>query len=376
MASRVVYEDDHIQVLHQPGSKPYALATFAPVQMQPNGHRFKLRAFCTEEKIETFGFVAKQISMYPDESVHRAIECGAIRTARPLVAYGASAGSSPALHFAAALGAAGVIASAPIFGLDPEIIPKDRRFAHYYRPVHKGRKIASAGMAGKIALVFDPHDPREAYHAELIRASYQGNSLYSIPVHFLGHMAFPDQHERETLLAVIEFVLTDQDERQVFGAVRAAKKRRQEFACGLGRRLVQSGKPGIALDVLDRVKRNSTVAPDASTLRLRALVVADAYVAMGETAVAVAEIEDMVKLWPRDIFLLEKLATCLAADHQVERSIACWKDLARMAPNDAALQRRCRAALERAESSRLAIAAAASASALAAIPALQLPLAS
>jgi hypothetical protein len=349
MAVELIYEDEHIQLLHVAGRKPVALVTFGAFGLPINGTWFVGRKFCEREDIEGFGFVAKGIGMYPIASVRNALATGRLNLGKPIVTYGSSTGSSPAIDFSAMLNATGVIATAPIFSLDPAFIPEDHRFAKYYVPeLHQGRRIRTENMAGNIMILYDPQEPADAYHADLITAQYRGKSMTLMPVHNIGHNTFPAPEDRALLRAIIDNVVTGGSAKLIFQAARLAKKSKHDYACVLAARLLRRRKPCMALGVLESVLRNAGGFADAGNQIRRAKLAAEAYLALGRPAEATALIEDAIKLRPGDPYLLERLASCLLADRQVGPAINAWRNAIGFAADDLRLQKRLEAALDRA----------------------------
>jgi len=349
----LIYEDEHIQLLHCAGNSPVALVTFAPFSSPVNGNWFVGRKFCERENIEGFGFVAKGIGMYPETSVRKALSAGLVSPKKLIVTYGSSTGSSPALIFAATLRATGVIVTAPIYSLDPEYIPQDKRFIDYYdHALHQGRRVAATDMTGKILIFHDPYEKADAYHAELIRNEYQGENLTLLPVHNIGHNTFPAPDDRALFCAAIDSVVTGNASLQIFQLARQTKKAKQDYACVMAGRLIRRRKPRLALGVLDAVLRNAGGFTDVGNRIRRAKLAAEAYLALGQPAAASAQIEDAIKLRPGDPYLLERLASCLIADRQVEPAIAAWRNAIGFSADDLRLQKRLEAALDRALKSK------------------------
>jgi tetratricopeptide (TPR) repeat protein len=349
VGAKVIYEDDDIQLFHVAGEKPVALVIFAEFGAINNGKSFPGMKFCKDAGIEGYGFVAKGISMYPPASVLKAIGSGAINPGKPIVTYGGGSGSSPALIYAGALNAAGAIATAPMYAIDPELIPEDKRFMVRYVPdLHQGRKVELTGMAGNIVLVFDPTQKGEAYHARLVGQDYTGDRLQNIPVHNIGHQIFPNFNDRQLLLALINYAANGGDSREIFRFTKNIKKTKHFYGCTLAGKLIRHHKPRIALGVLDAVLRNAGGVHVLAHRVRRAEIAFDAYMALAMPAMAVAQIEDAITLRPRDPRLLDKLARALQADGKTDSAVRAWEAALQNASDNLPLQKRLAAALDRA----------------------------
>jgi len=349
MSARVIFEDDHIRLYHLAGEKPVALVTFAAFAAINRGKSFRGLKFCKDEGIECFGFMAKGISMYPPESVLKAIGSGAINPGKPIVTYGGSSGSSPALIYAGALNAAGAIATAPMYAIDPALIPEDKRFLFRYVPaLHRGRKVSFNGMTGNIVLVFDPTEQGEAYQAKLIGQEYAGHRLQNLHVHNVGHAILPNFNDRQLFLALIDHAANGGDITEIFKLARMTKKTKQYYACTLARKLIRHRKPKLALRVLDLVPRNGRAIPDAADRLRRAELSADAYMALAMPAAAAARIEEAIALRPRNPGLFGKLANALDADGRIEPAVKAWRTAIEYAANEPQLRKRLQTAMQRA----------------------------
>jgi hypothetical protein len=349
MRTRVIFEDDHIRLVHLAGEKPVALATFATYGATPDRKRFLGMKFCKDEGIEAFGFMPKGISMYPTASVLKVIESGVINPGKPIVTYGFCTGSMPALFYAGALNAAGAIAPGPLYAIDPALVPEDKRYAHYYIPeLHRGRKVEVRGMSGNVVLLFDPAERNDAYNAKLISQDYQGERLRHVHIRNIGHGFLPGGGDRQLLLALIDYAANGGEIGEIYHIARATKKSKHFYGCTLARKLVRHHKPRLALGVLDTVLRNAGGVPDPTDRLHRAEISASAYMALAMPAAAAAQIEDAIALRPRNPLLFGKLASALHADGRLEPAVKAWRTAIECAENEPHLRKRFETAIQRA----------------------------
>jgi tetratricopeptide (TPR) repeat protein len=349
MPVKVIYEDDHIRVVHLAGNKPVALATFATYSSAPANNRFLGMKFCKDEGIEAYGFIPKGISMYPSESVLKAIECCAINPAKPIVTYGFCTGSMPALHYAGALNAAGAIAPAPMYAIDPALVPEDNRYiTHYVPALHQGRKVELNDMSGNIVLLFDPSEKPDAYNARLIGQDYQGDRLREVHIHHIGHGFLPNVADRQLLLALIDFAAHGGEIGEIDRLARATKKTKHYYGCILAGKLLRHHKPRLAIGVLDAVMRNAGSPPDSTDRLRRAELSARAYMALAMPAAAVSRIEEAIELQPRNPVLFGKLATALDADGRLEPALEAWRTAISYAASEPRLRKHFELAMQRA----------------------------
>src|SRR5689334_22648975 len=113
----VIFEDEHVQVLHAPGASPYAVACFGTMDDRANGRSFWGQALADRHGVECLGFAAKGPNWYPAPSVAAAAAAISGRLGKPLIGYGHSMGGYACLKHARRLGLIGAVASAPQFSI-------------------------------------------------------------------------------------------------------------------------------------------------------------------------------------------------------------------------------------------------------------------
>ncbi len=185
----LVYEDEHIVCIFQPGQKVEALIfSFSEMLMRPHpDNRIWAGGPIKKLGYPAFGFVAKTQNWFPKTSMMKAID--AIKDiqmpAGKRIGYGFSMGGWAAFFYAKQLGLDSVISFSPQFSINPSEV-LDRRFTKHFDPtLNQGMSIKDdCRGADNNIVVCDPKDLGDWESAQKIAAKI-GAELVKLP--FAGH---------------------------------------------------------------------------------------------------------------------------------------------------------------------------------------------
>ncbi len=188
--SSILYEDEHLLVIHRPAAAPAAeaptLITFADLTFRPREHAIWAQEPAEKLGIDAIGFVAKAENWYPTASVAKAAPAVRAALRGPAIAYGYSMGGHAALKHAARLGAAHALAVCPQDSIDPAEVPWDSRFHDFHNPALHAQMAVQPGEAGDFAVMLaDPYMPEDRGQAQ--RLSRRGVHWLRTP--FMDHAA-------------------------------------------------------------------------------------------------------------------------------------------------------------------------------------------
>jgi tetratricopeptide (TPR) repeat protein len=206
----LIFEDEHIRVMHRPGATPWALLTFNVIDFRFPAPRFWGDRFVERAGLSAFGFVARVPNWFPRASMERAAAAIAPQLAAypDRVMYGHSQGGYAALKYSALLGARTVISSCPQATIDPREVPDDPRFHRYFRlDLHGGMHVDDQ-VIGTPFILYDPFEQVDAMHVRRIQALVPQARL--VPVYLTQHSAITVFAHTETGLALIDACRRDE----------------------------------------------------------------------------------------------------------------------------------------------------------------------
>ncbi len=245
----LIYDDAYIQVLHSPGTMPYALATFNNMNQIANGRDFWGRTMTAKHGIECFGFVTKGPNWFPATSMARA--AAAIATDRPIINYGHSMGGYAALKYSRLMGVAGVVASAPQATIDPAADIEDRRYIGNYDAIlNAGMGIIRGDTAGRVLLAYDPTFRPDRLHAEWVMRVTDRVEPCLLP--YMQHRPVAALRPA-VVLPLFDAILSGGPVRPIIREANRAKRAVPSYFIYLARALIVDRKPTVALRVLDRM---------------------------------------------------------------------------------------------------------------------------
>ncbi|WP_137124954.1 DUF563 domain-containing protein [Roseomonas sp. HF4] len=165
--TRIVYEDDHLCVVHRPGASCFAVATFGGIAQRPQGLRIWADRPVEALDLEAFGFLGKSPNWYPAEAMARAAPVVAALRRGPLIGYGYSMGGYAALKYGRLLCLDAALAVSPQVSIDPAEVPNDRRFHRRFDPtLHAAMGVREEDLAPFPVVVADPWFRLDRLHAD------------------------------------------------------------------------------------------------------------------------------------------------------------------------------------------------------------------
>lgn len=315
----LLFEDDHIQVLHRPGSANYTLVTFADLTMRPGGGCFYARDVAEKMDIPTIGFVAKRENWYPVASVDAAATSPAFRAALPAtrtVGYGYSMGGYAALKHGRRLGLTGVLAVAPQCTIDPRDPPWDARYAEFYRPEqHAGMCVRTEDLAPVSVVLADPYDPTDGPHArQVVAAAGPEAKVLWLRAPHLGHAAIWMLASSELLVNVTRRVVNRLEHELPHFMRKVVRRKSAHWHRLMGVAAMRHNHARVAERLWQRAVRLGLDKAVLDAMRLEALEQrAWRLHALGQRAAAVAAMRDAALRHPDDVQARLRIAHALIA---------------------------------------------------------------
>lgn len=183
----ILYDDEHLRLIHLPGAGDFVLATFNELQMVADGEQFWGRTVAEKLQIETLGFISKRPNWFPASSMRAAARAAGpvLSRAREVVAYGHSMGGYGAIKYAGLVRATTVIGVCPQFSIDPSDV-EDRRYTKYFNAaVHRGMRVAPDDASCPVYIFYDRGQTHDREQTDKILAAVATSTV--IPVPFTGH---------------------------------------------------------------------------------------------------------------------------------------------------------------------------------------------
>ena len=215
---KIIYDDEHIQVIHKPGASDVLIVTFGDMLSLANGKTFFAEQPSQKRNVSALGFRAKDRNWYPETSVDAAIQIikDILSLSEKVVVYGGSMGGFAALKFSKKLCANRVYALAPQYSIDPSVI-KDHRYNRYFnQDLNQNHKIAAGDLCGEIYITHDPifkmdhqHVSRIAslgYHINIVplRFSLHGATTILASSTFFAEVVRPDEIKKSNLYRIFK----------------------------------------------------------------------------------------------------------------------------------------------------------------------------
>ncbi|WP_425097974.1 hypothetical protein [Tropicibacter sp. S64] len=224
MTNSLLYEDAHLQCIHQPGSRTDALiVTFGEMMMRP----YPQPTIWAGEPIgkldlPAIGFVGKRQNWYPEASVRSALNAAGplLDSAERRIGYGFSMGAWAVLKYGRDFRLDVALSFSPQYSIDPDVIA-DRRFTQYFDPaLNHGMEIAAGDGAALNILACDPHDAGDRESAERIMAVIDARL---VRLDNLGHGSVKCVTRTKTLERIFDACLTG-DAEAIAHSIRAARR--------------------------------------------------------------------------------------------------------------------------------------------------------
>ena len=182
--TRLVYQDEFVEVFLRDAASNLTLVTFSPIGIYADGRRYWAQPVADNLNLRCIGIISKADTWFPEisfEKCLRAIE--PLLTKRVLV-YGSSMGAYAAIRYSRRLRADTVIAFSPQATVSPIDLPGNSYAQHFVPSLHAEMRIRPDDMSGQIFLFYDPLFVADRRQVELIPDK---GRLRIVPVRSLRH---------------------------------------------------------------------------------------------------------------------------------------------------------------------------------------------
>lgn len=186
---QVIYDDDFLTVVWQPGQSDFMLVTFGNLINLADGVSFFGDVPVRKLNYTCIGFMAKKPNWFPEESAKKAILSVQkyFYGVSEVVTYGGSMGGYAAIKYSSALKAKTVIAFCPQWSIDKdECGGRNPGFQEYFSPALSGMGIRAEDISGRLFLFFDPNHSNDLYHAHMI--TQKAAEAKHVLVRSVGHL--------------------------------------------------------------------------------------------------------------------------------------------------------------------------------------------
>ncbi|MFC3124886.1 hypothetical protein ACFOD4_07430 [Pseudoroseomonas globiformis] len=243
----IIFEDEHLQVVHQPGSSSFSLVTFGGLTDRPAAAG-RPAVFWGQEPaerlgLEAVGLLAKAENWYPAASMQAAapVMLPLLRPRR--LGYGFSMGGYAALRYGTLLGLDGALAVSPQGSIDPADATGDTRFGRWFRPsLHAGMAVSAAEAAAFAVQIIDPYEAEDLAQARFIAARTE---LATLPLPFLGHATAWHLADSALLGQALNHVLA-RDTAGLRALLRRHRAHSPHWSRLMGRAALVRGRPELA----------------------------------------------------------------------------------------------------------------------------------
>ena len=254
----IIFEDDAIRVIWQPGQSDHLVVAFGNLQMLADGTRFFADAPLRALGVSGIGIMAKTAHWFPAAPLRAALPAmrGIIASHDAVIAFGSSMGGYAALKHARLLGATHIIACEPQWSIDPsecEIMPG---WKAWFRPEMTGMGIRAEDVCGKAFILHDPWQPRDRWHARRIAAVHPDTAL--IPIYGAGHHATKVVAGTASLGGLIDACMAG-DATLMMRHCRLVGRHNPIRRRGILRRAIAT-HPGLAIPQIERLGRREIAA--------------------------------------------------------------------------------------------------------------------
>lgn len=253
----VVFDGDHVQALHADRRGGLLLVTFNEIGSTADGVHFWGDKVAARFGVSALGIMSKRKNWFP-----RADMLTLADRVRPIldqhiviVTYGFSMGGYGALKYAASLSATHALAFSPQWSIDPaEVAAVDDRFCRHFRPeLHPDMAIGAADLAQNAAIVVNPYERRDLFHAEQITAAWGGGAV--VPCFNIGHDTVRAVSSAASFKTFLKAFLSDPgDVLTMSHLLRDYKKKSFSYYYELGQIALNSGKLDLADSLYRRAK--------------------------------------------------------------------------------------------------------------------------
>lgn len=184
--ANVLYDGEHVQLLHFPNKSDFTLLTFDIMHAKANGRNAFGKNLCSKLGLNLLAIVPKYPCWYPASEMDHVGQICRNHIDRPAIAYGASMGGYGALRWGRIFGASHALACSPQVTIDPRINrDHDRRYSRFYiENMHEGMEVTANHLNASSVVLYDPKFSPDRYQAEMLMRLRQGVAL---PAHNMSH---------------------------------------------------------------------------------------------------------------------------------------------------------------------------------------------
>ncbi|TCZ57179.1 hypothetical protein [Roseicella aquatilis] len=299
----ILFQDDHLQLLHAPGNSPYAVATFNGRNQRADGRSFWGQVLAERYGIECFAFMTRRPNWFPATSMAAAAQVLARHRRGALLGYGHSMGGYACLRYSGLLGLAGGIASAPLASIAPNERFGDLRYSEDYDPLlHAEMLVRPEHLQGRLLLAYDPTFAEDRPHAEAVIG--HGRNVVGLPLPYLHHRTVLALKPGSVLVPAFEAILAGRDLAPIAARARRNAKAQPLYRIYLARALLRSGRAALARILLEALPETE----EADTGLERRLYLARACARTGAVPRAVTLMQDLVQRRPENPTYRHELA--------------------------------------------------------------------
>ncbi|ONG47037.1 hypothetical protein BKE38_24550, partial [Pseudoroseomonas deserti] len=248
----ILYEDEHILVVHRPAESALTLVTFADLTFRPRGDAVWGQEPAEKLGLNTIGLVAKRENWFPVASVEAAAPAVRAAFQGPAIAYGYSMGGYAALKHAARLGCEQSLGICPQATIDPAECPWDTRFHRFYDPALHGSMAVAPGEAGDFAVMLaDPYMAEDNGQSTLLA---RDAGVHWLRTPFMSHAAIWLLVDSRFLGQVLQLMLA-RDLPQLAAVMRARRHVSPHWARHVANAAFRHGHIRLANRLWKRAKR-------------------------------------------------------------------------------------------------------------------------
>ncbi|WP_159996086.1 tetratricopeptide repeat protein [Roseomonas sp. 18066] len=248
----ILYEDEHLLVVHRPAAGTPTLVTFADLTFRPRGDAVWGQEPAEKLGLNTIGLVAKRENWFPTASVEAAAPAVRAAIHGPAIAYGYSMGGYAALKHAARLGCEHSLGVCPQTSIDPADCPWDSRFHKFFDPaLHAGMAVAPGEAGGFAVMLADPYMAEDNGQSSLL---VRDAGVHWLRTPFMSHAAIWLLVDSRFLAQVLQLMLA-RDLPQLAAVMRARRHVSPHWARHVANAAFRHGHIRLANRLWKRAKR-------------------------------------------------------------------------------------------------------------------------
>ena len=237
--TRLLIEDDFVEVFSREGSSPFTLVTFSSFGAFADGASYWAQSVAEKLDLSCIGIMSKAETWFPEMSVGGCLPEILPLLRGPVLIYGFSMGAYAAIKYSRRLKADTVIAFSPQATISEEDLPENS-YARYFRPeLHDRMLVKREDLGGVIYLFYDRLFREDRAHVALLPPS---DLVRFIPVDSLRHNT-NSVVIGSTVISELFRCCLARDETRISALVGSAKRRSPATYEGLSLHFLHRGKP-------------------------------------------------------------------------------------------------------------------------------------